>query len=51
MEKNKKINIEVILGELPGEVVTERKEISNIESNLKIESLGITIEIMKMVLK
>ena len=42
--KNKKIIIEVILGELPGEVVTERKEISNIESNLKIESLGITIE-------
>ena len=42
--KNKKINIEVILGELPGEVVTERKTISNIERNLKIESLGITIE-------
>jgi len=42
--KNKKINIEVILGELPGEVVTERKTTSNIERNLKIESLGITIE-------
>jgi serine protease Do len=42
--KNKKINIEVILGELPGEVVTERKTIPNIESKLKIESLGITIE-------
>ena len=42
--KNKKINIEVILGELPGEVVTERKTNTNIEKNLKIESLGITIE-------
>ena len=42
--KNKKINIEVILGELPGEVVTERKTITNVEKNLKIESLGITIE-------
>ena len=44
MEKNKKIIIEVILGELPGEVVTERKITSNIERNLKIQSLGITIE-------
>ena len=42
--KNKKINIKVILGELPGEVVTERKTTTNIELNLKIESLGITIE-------
>ena len=42
--KNKKINLEVILGELPGEVVTERKTTPDIESNLKIESLGITIE-------
>ena len=42
--KNKKIRIEVILGELPGEVVTERKITTNIEKNLKIESLGITIE-------
>ena len=42
--KNKKINIEVILGELPGEVVTERKTTSNIDRNLKIESLGIIIE-------
>ena len=42
--KNKKIRIEVILGELPGEVVTERKTTTNIENNLKIESLGITIE-------
>ena len=42
--KNKKIRIEVILGELPGEVVTERKTTTNIEKNLKIESLGITIE-------
>ena len=41
--KNKKINIEVILGELPGEVVTERvkKESINKEKNIKI--LGITI--------
>ena len=29
--KNKKIRIEVILGELPGEVVTERKTTTNIE--------------------
>ena len=43
-EKIKKIRIEVILGELPGEVVTERKSTTNIEKNLKIESLGITIE-------
>ena len=42
--KNKKIRIEVVLGELPGEVVTERKTTTNIEKNLKIESLGITIE-------
>ncbi len=41
--KNKTINIEVILGELPGEVVTERteKETKNLEKN--IETLGITI--------
>ncbi len=41
--KNKKINIKVILGELPGEVVTERvkKESINEEKNIKI--LGITI--------
>jgi len=42
--KNKKINIEVILGELPGEVVTERNTNQDEQSNLKIESLGITIE-------
>ena len=42
--KNKKIRIEVILGELPGEVVTERKATTTIEKNLKIESLGITIQ-------
>ena len=42
--KNKKIRIEVILGELPGEVVTERKTTTNIEKNIKIESLGISIE-------
>ena len=41
--KNKKINIEVILGELPGEVITERKnnETSNVETNIDV--LGITI--------
>tara|TARA_B100000575_G_scaffold287014_1_gene284644 strand:- start:3775 stop:5133 length:1359 start_codon:yes stop_codon:yes gene_type:complete len=41
--KNKKINIEVVLGELPGEVITERnnKKIVNTKSN--IEALGITI--------
>ena len=41
--KNKKIKIEVILGELPGEVVTERnkKELENLEKN--IELLGISI--------
>ena len=41
--KNKKIRIEVVLGELPGEVVTERKTTTNIEKNLIIKSLGITI--------
>ncbi len=41
--KNKKINIEVVLGELPGEVVTERKnnEINNVEKNIDI--LGISV--------
>tara|TARA_B100001769_G_C22079334_1_gene581449 strand:+ start:88 stop:1446 length:1359 start_codon:yes stop_codon:yes gene_type:complete len=41
--KNKKINIEVVLGELPGEIVTERvnQEVENIQNN--IEVLGITI--------
>ena len=41
--KNKKINIKVVLGELPGEVVTERNtsEIKNLEKNLDL--LGITI--------
>ena len=44
MEKNKKINIEVILGELPGEVVTERSD-NAIKDNLNknIKSLGITV--------
>ena len=42
--KNKKINIEVILGELPGEVVTERSD-NAIKDNLNknIKSLGITV--------
>jgi len=41
--KNKKINIEVILGELPGEIITERNnnEISNVEINIDV--LGISI--------
>ncbi len=41
--KNKKINIEVVLGELPGEVVTERntKEKENFEKSIDV--LGITI--------
>ncbi|MDC2992370.1 Do family serine endopeptidase, partial [Pelagibacteraceae bacterium] len=41
--KNKKINLEVLLGELPGEVVTERnsKKTENTEKN--IEVLGISI--------
>ena len=41
--KNKKINIEVVLGELPGEVVTERSKSQkeNVEKNIDI--LGITI--------
>ena len=41
--KNKKINIEVILGELPGEVVTERDNIEPKIKDKKIMSLGITI--------
>ncbi len=42
--KNKKINIEVILGELPGEIVTERSD-NAIKGNLNknIKSLGITV--------
>ena len=41
--KNKKINLEVILGELPGEVITERidNETSNVEINIDV--LGISI--------
>ena len=41
--KNKKINIEVILGELPGEIITERNnnETSNVEINIDV--LGISI--------
>ena len=41
--KNKKINIEVILGELPGEVVTERDNIEPKIKDKKVMSLGITI--------
>ena len=41
--KNKKINIEVVLGELPGEVVTERDNIEPKIKEKKIMSLGITI--------
>ena len=41
--KNKKINIEVILGELPGEIITERNnnETPNVEINIDV--LGISI--------
>ena len=41
--KNKRINIEVILGELPGEVVTERDNLEPKIKDKKIMSLGITI--------
>ncbi len=41
--KNKKINIEVVLGELPGEVVTERDIQQPKNSDKSIKSLGITI--------
>ncbi len=41
--KNKKINIEVVLGELPGEVVTERDNKKPKIKDKKIMSLGITI--------
>ncbi len=41
--KNKKINIEVILGELPGEVTTERNNEEANNSILFIKNLGITI--------
>ena len=42
--KNKKINIEVVLGELPGEVVTERNNnVNPADEYKKIMSLGITI--------
>ncbi len=40
--KNKKIKLEVVLGELPGEVITERNNKSE-TFNLSIESLGISI--------
>ena len=41
--KNKKINIEVVLGELPGEVVTERTNITKKDKYKTLKSLGITI--------
>ncbi len=41
--KNKKLNIEVVLGELPGEVVTERDNKETETKDKKIISLGITI--------
>ena len=41
--KNKKIEIKVELGELPGEIVTERKNENPNNNNLRIESLGIII--------
>ena len=42
--KNKKINIEVILGELPGEVVTERSNQDNNINNENLKILGITVK-------
>ena len=41
--KNKKINIEVVLGELPGEVITERTKKKSDEIKINIDILGITI--------
>ena len=41
--KNKIIKIEVILGELPGEVVTERKSSQLKETEKNIQTLGISI--------
>ena len=41
--KNKIINLEVILGELPGEVVTQRDSNSSTNNNIEIQDLGITI--------
>ncbi len=41
--KNKIINLEVILGELPGEVVTERNNNNLVNKELKIKSLGISV--------
>lgn len=41
--KNKKIEIKVELGELPGEIVTERKNENSNNNNFRIESLGIII--------
>tara|TARA_B100000674_G_scaffold403483_1_gene349644 strand:- start:705 stop:2063 length:1359 start_codon:yes stop_codon:yes gene_type:complete len=42
--KNKKINLEVLLGELPGEVVTERnsKKTENTEKNIEVLGISIT---------
>ena len=41
--KNKKINIEVVLGELPGEVVTERSKKENSTIEKELDSIGITV--------
>ncbi len=41
--KNKIINIEVVLGELPGEVITEREEKNNSNIEQSIEILGIKV--------
>ena len=41
--KNKKIKIEVKLGELPGEVVTDRSNKDVVANEKKINSLGITV--------
>ncbi len=41
--KNKKINIDIVLGELPGEVVTQRSQKSTKNEEKNIKPLGITI--------
>ena len=41
--KNKKINIEVILGELPGEIITERNNNETSKVEINIDVLGISI--------
>ena len=41
--KNKKINIEVVLGELPGEVITERNNEDSNKQKKIIKTFGITV--------